>query len=320
MNQRIFLALLAIISGACQKTTHPTGNQYTGQIDHKGRTYAYELRPSNSKEKDAYQLTIRLLSPLPSKTIYESKATIQGSASANGKLVVAIWRSSLESGTWVVNQESVLETVFDYNQQKVTRQTKGSFEQFRDSPYTEVVTEKVISTKVDAAKAVQYTVKDLIVNYHRLFADQSTGNKQAKVSIERDPIAFPVVISLSQHGENYRVEVGPVDPKNRRHELKIKKVQHYKASDAGASSTLYTSYLIIDDKSPSQWTVRIHYAEQKDKITWQPFPSQFLECVFESDKGSMYFNPSPKLLPYQSKKATKEQSITGNEGKITKEN
>lgn len=315
------LILSCLLSGAAIA-------QFTGRVSYQDNVYVYELKAT--KPKETYQLLISTTPPQPeNRPVYKSLVKISGEVAANKKLVITVLRASIEKGNWVLNRESLLETTFDYGKRKVFRSTKGSFAQFRNAEYAEVVADNVTPQAITTDKAVQYVMEDLIVNYHRILAPHiTTGTPEEavdpknKLTILPQLAVFPTMLLITENNKNYKINVGAINPENRRQDLHIKIVEQNEAEDAGSTSTLYTSYLIIDDRVAGKgvdWAVRIHYAERTNSFTWQPFPSQFLECKFSSAKGLMTFTPSARLIPFQNNKPPKTERPEGNNGQITKE-
>lgn len=303
--------------------------QFSGTISYQDNEYAYELKPD--RHKDVYRLQITTVPPQPNNAvIYQSLVKVTGEAASNKKLTVTVLRASIEKGKWVLNRESYLETIFDYGQRKIFRNTKGSFGQFRAAQYAETVADRVTPENIDLAAALRYVMEDLVVNYNRVFADHvSTGaypsagaNAKVKVSIVPQLAVFPTVLNITNNNVNYKINVGAINTANRRQDLQIKVIEQNIAEDAGSTSTLFTSYLIIDDKvgnNVNPWTVRIHFAERINSFTWQPYPSQFLECKFNAVKGIMIYTPGARLIPFQSNNPPKFETVEGNNGQITKE-
>lgn len=322
-NPTIYALLLAI----CCLLDIPAFAQFSGNIAYQDHEYIYELK---AIKKDRYQLLINTVPPQPdNRLVYQSIVNISGEASANKKLVITVLRSSIEKGKWVVNRESLLETTFDYEKKKIFRTMKGSFAQFRAQEYTEVVADDVTPKNIDVAKAVRYVVQDIVINYNCIFATHAATNssmksveqKGKKVTILPQLAIFPTVLNINEGNVNYKVNVGAINASNRRQEIQIKIIEQNEAEDTGSTSTLFTSYLIIDDKISSgvDWIVRIHYAERTNSFTWQPYPSQFLECKFNSMQGTMTYIPSVRLLPFQENKPPKMELIKGTNGQITKD-
>ncbi|MCS7019576.1 MAG: hypothetical protein RMJ87_10815 [Cytophagales bacterium] len=302
--------------------------EFSGSVAYQDHEYAYELKPERSK--GTYRLRITTLPTQPNQAdIYQSLVKVTGEVDKDKKLVITVFRASIEKGKWTLNRESLLETTFDYAQKKVFRSTKGSFAQFRSPEYAEVVADRVTPETINIAKAIRYVMEDIIVNYNRILAPHTATAKRSveamekvKVTIVPQLAVFPAVFHISQNGIDYKVNVGAINTANRRQELQVKIVEQHEAQDAGSTSTLFTSYLIIEDKVSNvavPWSVRIHFAEKINSFTWQPYPSQFLECKFNAVKGIMTYTPSARLLPFQTHNPPKAESIEGNNGQITKE-
>jgi hypothetical protein len=302
--------------------------QFSGNIVYQDYEYSYELK--ESKPRGSYLLQIATVPPQPdNRLVYQSLVTISGKVADNKKLVITVLRSSIEKEKWVLNRESLLETTFDYAQKKVFRSTKGSFAQFRTREYAEVVADDVTPQTIDIATAVRYVVEDLTVNYNRIFATHvvtanpaGAANQQGKkLSILPKMAVFPATFSISEGAVNYKVHVGAINTANRRQEIQVQIIEQNDADDVGSTSTLFTSYLIIDDQAGNgaNWTVRIHFAEKVNSFTWQPYPSQFLECKFNSNKGYMLYTPGARLLPFQENKPPKVERIERTNGQITKD-
>lgn len=302
--------------------------QFSGNIAYQDYEYAYELK--ESKPKGSYMLQISTVPPQPdNRLVYQSLVNISGEIGENKKLIIKTLRSSIEKEKWVLNRESFLETTFDYTQKKVFRSTKGSFAQFRTQDYAEVVADHVTPQTIDIATAVRYVVEDLAVNYNRIFAPhivtaapvETVKQQEKKINILPQLAVFPAVLNISEGTMNYKVNIGSINTANRRQEIQVKMIEQNEADDAGSTSTLFTSYLIIDDKAGNgiDWTIRIHFAEKTNSFTWQPYPSQFLECKFNAAKGAMMYVPSARLLPFQENKPSKIENIEGTGGQITKD-
>ncbi|WP_448518330.1 hypothetical protein [Rhodoflexus sp.] len=303
--------------------------QFSGNVNYQDSDYAYDINPIKPN-KGTYQLTINTVPPQAgNRPIYQSLMRVTGEVAANKKLVITVLRASIEREKWVLNRESLLEATFDYAAKKVVRTTKGSFAQFRTPEYGEVVADKVTPQTIDLAKAIDYVVQDLIVNYNKIMAPHTATNTvsgvasgKTKLTIVPQMAVFPVTIAIQHKDTNYKINVGQLNPQNRRQDIQIKIVEQNEEEDAGSTSTLFTSYLIIEDKvagKDADWIVRIHYAERTNNFTWQPYPSQFLECKFSAARGAMIFNPSAKLLPFQSNNPAKIERLEGTDGQITKD-
>lgn len=324
-NPVIYSLLTAV---CCYLLSGTVWAQFSGAIAYQEYEYAYELK--DSKPKGTYVLQINTVPPQPdNRLVYQSLVNISGEVAADKKLVIRVLRASIEKGKWVLNRESVLETTFDYAQKKVLRSSKGSFAQFRTQEYAEVVANNVTPQSIDMATAVRYVMEDLAVNYNRIFAPhvvttdpvEIIKQKGKKLTILPQLAVFPTTLNVSEGNVNYKINVGAINTANRRQDVQIKIVEQNEADDAGSTSTLFTSYLIIDDKVGNgvDWIVRIHFAEKTNSFTWQPYPSQFLECKFYAAKGVMTYTPGARLLPFQENQPLKAEVIEGTNGQITKE-
>ncbi len=310
---RTFILFLLLFSGCHVAVFAQKG--YQGSIDYGNYKYKYSLSLM-PKQKAQYELKINVLdNSNTTKIAYQSLVNIEGTLAKGKQYKVFIFYaekpfySENPYDKWIVDITSHVELIFDLADNLLKHSNRGMIAKKETEELTDVLDIDLATNPITEAKAIDYAMRFIILNYNQLFGNYaiSTPEKKSVTQIGKRNTVFvsandapsSVRDTVSVRGKNYAYIV--TETEKNKYSLEVKLVKQ--GADIVEEQIVYSSDLEVTDNTEKKkiYTIKILYAQGKG-YTWRTTPQSFLVADFNFHKKLSRWQAEGKLKEMQTGK------------------
>ncbi len=304
---RILLLLIPLLTGYYSAVF--AQKSYQGSVDYGNYQYAYSLQPM-PKQKSQYDLKINILDKdNSSKIVYQSYINIEGVLAKGKQYKVFIFYAEKQGEAWKIDATSHVELVFDLADNLLKHSNRGMIGKKETEELTDVLDIDLATNPITEAKAIDYAMKFIILNYNQLFGNYAISNPEKKpitqigkrntVFVSANDAPSSIRDTVSVRGKNYAYIL--TETERNKYSLEVKLVKQ--GADIVDEEIVYSSDVQVTDNTEKKkiYTIKILYAKGKG-YTWQTTPQSFLLADFNFHKKLSRWQAEGKLKEFQTGK------------------
>lgn len=281
---------------------------YQGSIDYGNYQYNYDLSLM-PKQKAQYELKINILDKNSPKIVYQSYLNIEGTLAKGKQYKIFIFYAEKLDDKWKIDATSHVELTFDLADNLLKHSNRGMISKKEAEELTDVLDNDLATNPITEAKAIEYAMKFIILNYNQLFGNYAISTPEKKpitqigkrntVFVSANDAPSSIRDTVSVRGKNYAYII--TETEKNKYSLEVKLVKQ--GADIVEEQIVYSSDLEVTDNTEKKkiYTIKILYAQGKG-YTWRTTPQSFLVADFNFHKKLSRWQAEGKLKELQTGK------------------
>jgi len=261
---------------------------YQGKVDYGNYQYAYNLSLI-PKQSNKFDLKITILNEDSTTQIaYQSFVNIEGILAKGKQYKIFVVYAEKPDMDWKTDPTSYVELTFDLADNSLKHTNRGIIAKKEAEKLTSVLDIDLAKDSITEAKAIDYAMQFIVVNYNQLFGnyaisipDQNPVKQIGKgntVFVSATDAANSSRDTVSVREKNYAYIL--TETEKNKYSVEVKLVKQ--GLDIVNEEIVYSSNIeVIDHRK--KYTVKIFYAQGKD-YTWRTTPQSFVQMEFNLQK------------------------------------